>query len=143
MGKEITLSQEDASYLLGFVVGAIGTDVGDKVTHDRKRLWRVFMRLDKAAGDAASGLATEGTFPGWVRRLLHQTYAPDHVGRPKGKAKAPKGSTRGLPTSSKASGSLRSPRTPRAPKQPAAMPSLPSLPTPTDLVTPAAAADPD
>lgn len=84
MEKAETVFQEDDLKTMSAVLSAsvMGFTVEDMDMDKRQRLFRLMVRLDKRAGKH-EGFGPFETLPYWMRQILHRTFAPVVVPKPK------------------------------------------------------------
>ena len=79
MGKNVILTPDEARTVTELLLDDLDKLGKGKSEEGQRRLWRLVVKLDKAEGtDSWAGLGSV-ELPVWVRKLLHQTFAPDQV----------------------------------------------------------------
>ncbi len=88
--KQVTLNAEDAAALYDLVDDAIRETTREVPTDKDRRIWRLFVKMDKVLRDGYHPLGMLNALPPWVRVIFHKTFAPAPVAaRPKARAVHP------------------------------------------------------
>ena len=90
MGKNVILTPDEARTITELLLEDLDNLGKGESADEKRRLWRLVVKLDKAEGaNSWAGLGSV-ELPVWVRKLLHQTFAPDQVAPKKTPATAHK-----------------------------------------------------